>query len=412
MVLLPKKTRGGTVMARVRLDFGNERSVFGKEDIGQFTGALLTRGTKTKSRQQIQDEMDRLKARISVTGSATDAIASIETTEENLPGALKLVAELFREPSFPESEFEQVRQLRIASIENARSQPAVLAQLELQRHLNSYPRGDIRYVATLDEQIEDLKKVTLDDVRKFHAQFYGASDAKLAVSGQFAPAEVQKLAADLFGNWKSPSPYARVTESYRKYDPMDRNIETPDKPNAMFIGAVVTKMTDDDPDYPAMLMANYIFGGSGGSRLFKRVRDKEGLSYGVGSGFSAPPKDDRAMFSVNAISNPQNAPKVEASIKDELARTLKDGFTEDEVSAAKKSWLEQQMVGRSQDAQLLTILMQRERFGRTLQWDEALEAKVAALTPQQVSDAFRRHVDAAALTYVKAGDFKKAGVFQ
>ena len=118
------------------------------------------------------------------------------------------------------------------------------------------------------------------------------------------------------------------------------------------------------------------------------------------------------MFSVNAISNPQNASKVEASIKDELTQTLKDGFKEDEVTAAKKSWLEQQMVGRSQDAQLLTILMQRERFGRTLQWDEQLEAKIASLTPQQVSDAFRRHVEAAGITYVKAGDFKKAGVLQ
>jgi zinc protease len=412
IVLLPKKTRGGTVMARVRLDFGDERSLMGKADIAQFTGALLIRGTKNKSRQQIQDEIDRLKARIGVSGDATSAIATIETTEENLPGALRLVAEIFREPAFAESEFEQIRQLRIASLENAKSEPQFLASLELQRHLNSYPRGDVRYVGTLDEQIEDLKKVTLDDVRKFYAQFYGASDAKFVVSGQFVPADLEKLAADLFANWKSPSPYVRLTSNYQKFDAIDRKIETPDKQNAMFIGAVVTKMTDDDPDYPAMEIANYIFGGSGSSRLFKRVRDKEGLSYGVRSGFSAPPKDDRAMFSVNAISNPQNAPKVEASIKDELARTLKDGFTDDEVAAAKKSWLEEEMVGRSQDAQLLTVLMQRERFGRTLHWDEAFEAKVAALTPQQVSEAFRRHVDAATLTYVKAGDFKKAGVFQ
>jgi zinc protease len=70
------------------------------------------------------------------------------------------------------------------------------------------------------------------------------------------------------------------------------------------------------------------------------------------------------------------------------------------------------MVGRSQDQQLLTLLMQRERFDRTMKWDESLEQKVAALTPDEVSAAFRRHIDAAALVLVKAGDFKKAGVFQ
>jgi zinc protease len=171
-------------------------------------------------------------------------------------------------------------------------------------------------------------------------------------------------------------------------------------------------MNDDDPDYPAMIMANYILGGSGASRLFKRIRDKEGLSYGVGSRLSVPTKDDDASFGANAISNPQNAPKVEASFKDELARTVKDGFTAEEVAGAKKSWLEERMVQRSQDQSLMGTLGAREFWGRTMKWDEALESKVADLTPQQVSEAFRRHVDPSALTVVKAGDFKKAAVLQ
>src|SRR6185503_17176968 len=99
----------------------------------------------------------------------------------------------------------------------------------------------------------------------------------------------------------------------------NRAIETPDKTNALFLAGLNFKMNDDDPDYAALVLANYIFGGSGGSRLFKRVRDKEGLSYGVGSMVSVPTKDDNAGFSGNAISNPKNSPKVEESFKDELA---------------------------------------------------------------------------------------------
>jgi zinc protease len=410
--LLSKKTRGGVVMARVRLDFGDEQAVFGKGAVGQLTAGMLMRGTKNKTRQQIQDESDRLKARIGVAGTATDASASIETTEANLPAALKLVAEVLREPAFPENEFEQLKQQRIAGIEANKSEPLSLGQQELQRRLRPYPRGHVRYVGTSDEQIEDLKKVTLDDVRKFYAQFYGASYAKFVVSGQFETGTMQKLAADLFGNWKSPGPYTRVPSAYKQVPPGDAKIETPDKQNALFVAGLTTKMSDDDPDYPAMVIANYMFGGSGGSRLFKRIRDKEGLSYGIGSQFVAPQKDDGAIFLVFGISNPQNAPKVEASFKDELARTLKDGFTADEVAAAKKSWQEEETVGRSEDGALLTTLTVCERFDRTLKWNEALEARVAALTPEQVSATFRRHVDPAALVYVKAGDFKKAGVFQ
>jgi zinc protease len=136
------------------------------------------------------------------------------------------------------------------------------------------------------------------------------------------------------------------------------------------------------------------------------------LSYGVFSSFSAPEIDDGGRFVVTAISAPQNVPKVEATFKEELARALKDGFTADEVSAAKTAWLEQRMVGRTEESSLVVTLTQRERFDRTLKWDEALEAKVAALTPDQVNQAFRRHLDLSALTIIRAGDFKKAGVYQ
>ena len=413
VVLLPKQTRGGTVVAQVTVRFGDEKSLFGKSAAAQLAGGLLMRGTRNKTRQQIQDETDRLKARLNVSGGISSATATIETTEANLAGALRLAAEILRQPSFPESEFEQVRQQRIAAIEAGRSEPQMLASLELSRYLTSiYPRGDVRYAPTMDEQIEDLKKVTLDDVRKFYAQFYGASNAEFVVAGQFDKAEVQKLAADLFGDWKSPSPYQQVLMPYRKIEPIDRKIETPDKQNSMFLAAMFTKLSDEDPDYPALVLANYMLGGSPGARLFKRIRVTEGLSYGVQSMLQAPTKDDGGTFAGMAISAPQNAPKVEASFKDELARTLKDGFTADEVAAAKKAWLQEQSVARSQDQMLVGTLARRELYDRTMKFDEALEAKVAALTPEQVSETFRRRIDPSALSYVKAGDFKKAGVLQ
>jgi zinc protease len=375
-------------------------------------GQILIRGTKTKSRQQIQDEMDRLKARINVSGGGPGASANIETVEANLAGSLRLAAEILREPAFPESELEPMRQLRIAAIESGKSEPTAIASIEFSRYLNPWPRDDVRYTGTFDEQVADARKVTLDEMRRFYQQFYGASNGEIVVVGQFEPAQVEKLAGELFNNWKSPSRYERLASVYSKIEPVDRKFETPDKQNALFLAGMKVKMDDEDPDYPAVVLGNYIFGGSGGSRLFKRVRDKEGLSYGVGSSFSAPTKDDGAMFSTNAICNPQNLPKAEASIKDELARTVKDGFTADEVAAAKKSWLESRTVNRSQDQGLMGTLGAREFWGRTMKWDETLESRVSALSAEQVSAAFRRHIDPAALTVVKAGDFKKAGVLQ
>jgi zinc protease len=301
----------------------------------------------------------------------------------------------------------------VAAAEAGRGDPQALALTEFQHRLNPYPRGDVRYVSTADEQVEDLKKVTLDDVRKFYRQFYGASVGEIAISGQFNTPEIAKLASELFGNWKSPGSYTRITNMYRKIEPSDKKIETPDKPNAFFIAGEMVQIHDEDPDFPAMVMADYMFGGSSlGTRLSRRIRDKEGLSYMVQSDFGAPTRDDGGNFLALAISNPQNAPKVEASFRDELAKTLKEGFGADEVAAAKKAWLQESGMSRTDDASLVGLFTSRQRFDRTLKFDESLEAKVAALTPEQISAAFRKHIDAAKLIIVKAGDFKKAGVWQ
>jgi len=409
--LLPKKNRGGEVMASLRLDFGDEQSLMNRTTAAGIAGGLLIRGTQNKNRQQIQDELDKLKARAGVTGGATNATATIETTEENFPGTLKLIAEVLRQPAFPQREFEQLVQQQIAGVEASRSDPQFLAINSLQRMLNPVPRGHVRYVNTPDERLEDLKKVTLEQVQQFYKDFYGASHATLTVSGQFDAAQVQKLAADLFGDWKSPAKYARVRVDYAPVPVTNQKIETPDKQNAVFLAVTRIKMNDDDPDYAAMQVANFIFGGSGSSRLWKRLRDKEGYSYGVATGFSAPEVDSAASFTMQAICAPQNAPKVEAGFQEELAKALAEGFTAQEVADAKKAWQEQRDVTRTQEAYLVSVLTQRERFDRTMKWDSALEAKVAAVTPEQVNAAFRKYIDPKSLAIVKGGDFKKAGAY-
>ncbi|MGA8741315.1 MAG: pitrilysin family protein [Terracidiphilus sp.] len=413
LVMFPKKTRGGTVVARINIHFGDEKSLFGKSTQAQIAGALLMRGTKNKNRQQIQDETDRLKAQISVIGGVSQASASIRTLDANLADSLRLVRELLREPSFPETEFEQVRQQRIAGAEAGKTEPNNLVQIDLYRHLNAeYPRGHVHYVATLDEEIEDYKKVTLDEVRSFYQQFYGPGDGEIVLSGQFDPEQMRKLVTELFGDWKSPSRYQRVPDSYAKVDAVNHKIETPDKQNGLFLAGMPLKMKDTDPDYPALTIAGMVFGGTPNSRLFRRIRVKDGLSYGAGAQFQIPTEDDSAVLSGYAIAAPQNMPRVEADFNEELALALKDGFTADEVEKAKKTWLDERTVQRSEEGSIASLLITREYWGRTMQWDSKLEAAVAALTPQQVNDAFKHHVDPATFSIVKGGDFKKAGAYQ
>ena len=207
---------------------------------------------------------------------------------------------------------------------------------------------------------------------------------------------MRKLVTELFGDWKSPSPYHRVTDSYTKVETVNHKIETPDKQNGLFLAGMPLKMTDTDPDYAAVTIAGMVFGGSPNSRIFRRIRIKDGLSYGAGAQFQIPTEDNAAVMIGFAIAAPQNMPKVESDFNEELALALKDGFTADEVEKAKKTWLDERTVQRSEEGSIASILMSREYWGRTMQWDAKLEAAVAALTPQQVNDAFKHHVDPAA----------------
>ncbi len=411
LALLPKTTRGGTVVATFDFRFGDLNSLSGKEAIGSTTGALLMRGTKTRTRQQIQDEMVKLNARINVGGGFTGATASIQTTSENLVPAMRLVADMLRNSIFPDSEFDQVKKQRVTGIESGRTDPGQIATRALARTLSPYPRTDPRYTGTVDENLEDMNKVTLDDVKKFYAQFYGASHGEMVVVGQFDAAAAQKAAAELFGDWTNNAPYKRITGEYRSIAPSNVKIEAPDKADATWAAGLNIDMNDADADYPAMVLANFMFGGSITSRMEDRIRNREGLSYGAQTGFSANSEGNLARFQARATSNPQNTPKLEAIFKEELAKAVAEGFTDKEVAEAKKSYHDQRIVGRSQDGQLVSLIATREEFGRTLDWDTQMDAKVEALTTAQVNAAFRRRVDPGAITIVKAGDFKKAGAF-
>ncbi len=410
VAVLPKKTRGGTVVAAMTLHFGDEKSLVGKSAVADMAADMLLRGTQKHTRQQIKDEFDRLKARVHVSGGPTQATISVETVRENLPETLKLVAEVLRQPSFPASELEQLRQENLAQIEQQKTDPDSIGQTAFNRHMNPYPRGDVRYTATPEESVADYTAATLEDVRKFYAEYYGASVGELAVVGDFDAKEIGALAGSLFGDWKSPRAFERVPRLYKAAEPVSQSYETPDKPNAFFIAGLNLNIRDDDPDYPALVLGNYMLGGGFlNSRLASRIRQKEGLSYGVGSQLFASPLDRFGSFTAFAIYAPQNAGKLETAFKEEVARALKDGFTEPELKEARSGYLQSRQVSRAQDAGLARTLAQDLFLKRTLEWDAAFEKKIAALTPGEILEAVRRHIDPAKITIVKAGDFAKAG---
>lgn len=421
VTLMPKKSRGEEVHLTLTLHYGNEENLKGLESAAGFLGDLMMRGTKQMSYQQIRDELDRLTASLGSGagrrggrrgggggGTAGGLSFSIQAKRDNLPAVLEILRQVLREPLLPKDEFEIMKSERLSGMEQMKTEPAMLAPRLLQRTLSPYDKNDVRYIPTIDESIERLKGTTYDQVAQIYREYLGSQEGELTIVGDFDTNACLPVLKTALADWKAAKPYARIANPIKTEVAGARlQINTPDKANATYIAGVIFPLRDDDADYPALLMGNYIFGGGSlSSRLATRVRQKEGLSYGVGSGLGVSAQDKRASFSISAIVNPKNLGKLETCVQDELDKLLREGVTADELEKARQGFLQSEKVGRSSDPALAGSLGGLRYLGRTMTWDAELEKKIAALTPDQVNAALRKHIDPKKLVAVAAGDFE------
>ncbi len=273
------------------------------------------------------------------------------------PRCSTLLVEVLREPAFDPKELEQLRTEWLASMEQRRSEPSSLAFTAFQKHLKPYPANDIRYVESIDESIAGIKAVTREQLVKFHQTFFGAQPAQVAVVGDFDAAEIEKQFSTLLGDWKNPRPFTRVANKYFDVPASEMVIETPDKAQAFFVAGHNLALRDDDPDYPALVLGNYMLGGGFlNSRLMTRIRGKDGLSYGTGSQLQGDNFDKAGGFLAYAIYAPENLAKLQKAFDEEIARVLAEDFTKDEVEQAKSGWLQGRGVSRAQDNELVGAL--------------------------------------------------------
>ncbi|MBU6342121.1 MAG: insulinase family protein [Bacteroidetes bacterium] len=410
--LLSKENRGDAVTAQLTFRFGTAEAMKNKSIISGFVAQMMDKGTETKDRQKIKETLDQLKARVSIFGGDQNLIVSIETDREHLPEVLKLAGEMLRKPSFPEGEFEKLKTEELAGLEEQKSDPESLARNRFDRISNpEYPKGDLRYVYTIEEQIAETKAVTLADVKDFYKKFYGGtSSSSGAIVGDFDQKTIEKALNEAFGSWKSPAKYERMADDYTTVPAKTESINTPDKSNAVYVAGYGFAMRNDDPEYPAVSIGGYILGGGFlNSRLAVRIRQKEGLSYTVRGSFSASPLDKDASFNAYMIYNPDNLGKLETAFREEIERVTKDGFTAEELEAAKSGWLKSRKVSRTSDGALASTLSNYLFYNRDLLWDKKFEDSVQNLTLDQVNNAMKKHLDYNKMIAIKAGFFDKKG---
>ncbi|KQQ92035.1 pitrilysin family protein [Massilia sp. Leaf139] len=407
--LLPKKTKGNLVTATIRLRFGTEEALRNKATTGAFTAGLLSYGTQDKSRQQVKDMFDKLKAQPRISGGAEGVTASVTTTRENLPAAMDLLAEVLRKPAFAPTEFGEFQRANINATEQSIPEPNPQASVALSRLLDTTPEGHVKHAMTLQQRLAAQKAASVEEVKAFHSAFYGADNATFAAVGDFDPAALKAQVERLYGDWKAQQKYVRVPAAVKPVAGQKLALETPDKASSLLLAVHPVPLKDDAKAYPALVMANWMLGGGAlRSRLADRIRQKEGLSYGVGAQLNVPTRDAAGYWMAYAMSAPQNTAKVETVLREELERAVKEGFTDAELAEAKKGWLQGEEVSRTSDEALAGALSEYLTLDRTMAFDAAVEDQVRKLTVAQVNEAMRAYIKPSDISFVTAGDFAKA----
>jgi zinc protease len=338
----------------------------------------------------------------------TGAHLSLQVARGNLQDALALAAQALKEPVFPADIYEERKRRLISSIESRRDQPEAMVSDLLRRAGAVYPEADPRHYRSPDELIADLRAHSLQRMEAFYEAFAGASHGQFAVVGEIDTGEMKAWLQALISNWKSAKPYQRIQREFHPLPTARRFASVPDKPNAVYLQTRAIQINEDDPQYPALSLAVRLFGGDSGSRVAKRLREQDGLTYGAYASLDADREVRSGAITVRAIHAPSNLQRIEAALEEELARALGDGFTQEELDAVRQSWLQRRQQALGDEGNVASILASNLYWDDTMQRWMDFDEKIRKATLVEVNAAFRKYVRPGQALVIGAGEYGRA----
>lgn len=414
LAVLPRPTKGDRVSGTLRLRWGTLDNLRGRRADALLLPSMMLKGTAKRSRAELNQLLSELDSSLAANGITPQAgglagiVLDFDAPKANLARVLELVAEVVRTPAFPVDEFEQARRAYLAQVLAARNDPASHASGTLTRHAVRYDRDDPRSAWTPEEVQQAVRDASVDRLRAFHQEFAGASHAELSIVGPADPDSTAEQLRMLFDDWRSPQPWERIPRPYQEIPAIRMVLDMPDKTNAAYAAVLPIELDELSADTPALYTAIHLLGGRAGTRLWNRLREKEGLSYGIQAALVVGVRDRSGRIAISGSFAPQNRARFEAALHDELEKVLAEGFSALEVDFAKEAIRRNRRQSLAQERVVAAMLADNLFWGRTMAWREQRDNEFAALTAEQVNAALKKYLDPARMSSAVAGDFAGA----
>lgn len=406
-----KRNASNLVVLQANLRYGNLKDLQNKSDAAGLAIAMLSRGIVGQSKKAFAETMTALKASWSIQGGAEGLTLSLKLPAERFEEGLSRLLKALSEPAFDQAEFEELRASSIASIESSRQDPQAIALRTMSAKFSSYPKGDPRYVPSFEESLQQLKAIQLDELKAFWDRFVRPGPMVVSLIGDVAPERIDQALLAFWKQWTVQRPplvaYERIDRPALDVKATTENIITPEKKNAIWLAQQRFNLADHSRSYQALRLAMRMFAGGGSptGRLWDRVREKEGLSYGVGGSLSGGEPGKAASLMFYAIFAPQNLERLQQLMSEEFKRAESQGFEEGELQKAKQGLEAEINLAWAQESVLAGTLNWLEEQSRSVDHLQAMRDLRTSIKLEEVNAAFRRYVRLSDLFIITAGDF-------
>lgn len=373
--------------------------------IASMTAGELTKGTEKRTKLEIAEDLESRGASLSFSSDASDPVGTdvaAAALSRDLDLLLDRLVEVLRTPSFPDEELDKEKKRLVGAIRQQQDQTSARAQEVVARRI--YPAGHPFHRRTPEERIARVEALTRDDLAKFYAERYGAGTLRLVVVGDVDAEKTLDGLERRLGDWRRGPELSIPSVPIPAPAPSSETVEMPDKANADVVLALPGALTRPDPRYLAAVLANSALGQSSlTSRLGVRVRDTEGLTYGIHSSFHATHL--AGPFVVTVTVKPESRDAAVASTLDEIRKFVREGLTEKEIADEKSSRVGKFKVDLASNAGIAQAVDTALYYGLGLEYLDDFGRRVGAVTKDEADDAFRKLVDPDAFTIVSAGTF-------
>ena len=375
--------------------------------IADLTGNMLDKGTTKNDKFTLAKKLEDLGASISFTVGSNTFNFSGKLLEKDVPVVIGLLAEQLRMPAFSSEELEKLKKQRIGNFRESMDDPSSVADNTLSQVL--FPKGHPNYQVPIQQAIDEINKVTVEDIKSFYNKYYGSKSMVFAAAGDIDNKEMENAIDISFKGWKGGVDYPAyknpniISSSFSKY------ITMPGKTSTVFNLGLVTNLRRKDPDYyPLMFGVDVFGGGTFMARLMSIVRDDEGLTYGIYSWLS---KDIfcGGQWNVQGTFAPQLLAKGTESTLRELKRWVRDGITEAEMKNTKSRLIGEYKVQLATTGGLVNQILSVVQRGLDVSFIDKYPDIINALTLEQVNNAVKKYIHPEKVAIVVAGSVDDKG---